>query len=536
VGGNDDGSRTSRDGRRAVALAAIGLFAIAVVGAAPRSPFQPLLTPGGQPHGPLTAIATWVGLDRIPGNPVLSVGVVVLAVAVLGFLSLLRATFHGRVGLGAVAGLVIGAHALLLGLPLLFSRDVYSYAYYGRIEGWYGGNPYVQTPLDFPGDPLWRFVGSIWVGTHAVYGPVWSALSGGLSTWLRARPASQVDAYRMLALLSSLATCVVIVWTVRRLWPQRTAFALAAFGANPVVVFHSVASGHNDVLVALSIAAAFAFVVSRREMPAVALLTLGALIKAPAALPLVLLLVWCIARRDREERWRVAATHVGLSVAITVAFAAPFFQWRDPTLGILELAGHSGWLSPSAVGSHVLDALTFHTLGWVVRVVAGAVLIVWIWRLSAAVWRRTTGTDVAGAPVMTSREQAATWGWALMLLMLLGPVLLPWYITWALPLAWVLPRTPRTTLIAVSSILGATLWSTEAMRYPGAFTLNVIVGNWIAVPVILALLIALIRDLSSRIQTGALFEDDIGLREPPPLAAEVEGEQPIAEPAGQGAG
>ena len=534
--GNDGWSRTSPDGWRALALAAFGLFAMAVVGAAPRSPYQPLLTPGDQPHGPLTAIATWLRLDRIPGNPVLFVGGIVLVIAVLGFLALLRATFRGQVGLGAVAALVIGAHALVLVLPLLFSRDVYSYAYYGRIEGVYGGNPYVQTPLDYPSDPLWKFVGSIWVSTRAVYGPAWSALSGGLSTWLRARPASQVDAYRMVALVASLATCVVIVWTVRRLWPQRTAFALAAFGANPVVVFHSVASGHNDLLLALSIAGAFALVVSRREMPAVALLTLGALIKATAGLPLVLLLVWCIARRPREERWRVALTHVGLAAAITAVFAAPFFQWRDPTLGILELAGHSGWLSPSAVGSHLVDILTFHTLGWVVRIVAGAVLVLWIWRLSAAVWRRTTGTDVADAPVMSSREQAATWGWALMLLMLLGPVLLPWYVTWALPLAWVLPKTARTTLLAVSSILGATLWSTEAMRYPGAFTLNVFVGNWIAVPVILALLIALIRDLGSRIETGALFEDEIGLREPPPVAAKVEGEEPIAEPAGQGAG
>ena len=534
--GNDDASRTSIDGWRALALAAVGLFAMAVVGAAPRSPYQPTLTPGGQPHGPLTALATLLRLDRIPGNPVLFVGIVVVVVAVLGFLALLRATFRGQVGLGAVAALVIGAHGLLLMLPLLYSADVYSYAYYGRIEGWYGGNPYVQTPLDYPDDPLWKFVGSIWVTTRAVYGPAWSALSGGLSTWLRARPASQVDAYRMVAIVASLATCVVIVWTVRRLWPQRTAFALAAFGANPVVIYHSVASGHNDVLVALTIAGAFAFVVSRREMPAVALLTLGMLVKATAGLPLVLLLVWCIARRPREERWRVALTHVGLAVAITVAFAAPFFQWQDPTLGMLELAGHSGWLSPSSVGSHLVDMLTFHTLGWVVRVIAGIVLVRWIWRLSVAVWRRTTGTDIAGAPVMSPREQAATWGWVLMLLMLLGPVLLPWYVTWALPLAWVLPKTARTTLLAVSSILGATLWATNAMRYPGAFTLNVFVGNWIAVPIILALLIALLRDLRSRIETGALFEDEIGIVEPPPVSVQVEDEQPVAEPAGQGAG
>jgi len=324
---------------------------------------------------------------------------------------------------------------------------------------------------------------------------------------------------------------------VRRLWPERTAFALVAFGANPVVVFHSVASGHNDLLVALTIAFAFALVVSHREMPAIAVLTIGMLIKATAGLPLVLLLVWCIARRRPEERRRAAITHVGLAVAITVAFSMPYLQSRDPTLGMLTLAGHQGWLAPAAVGSHLVDILTFHTLGWTVRVAAGVVLLIAIWRLAGAIWRRANGTDVAGAPVMSPREQAATWGWALMLLMLLGPVLLPWYVVWALPLAWVLPKAPRTALIATSALLGVTLWSTESMRYPGAFSLNVWVGDWLVVPVILGLLIWLLRDLRSRIENGLLFEDEIGLQEPPPASAgESADEQRVAEAAGQDAG
>ena len=160
----------------------------------------------------------------------------------------------------------------------------------------------------------------------------------------------------------------------------------------------------------------------------------------------------------------------------------------------------------------------------------------WSWRLSGAVWRRRTGTDVAGAPVMSARELAGSWGWVLMLLMLLGPVLMPWYVTWALPLAWVLPRAARWTLLAVSAILGVTLWSTEAMRYPGAFRLNVFVGNWIAVPIIVGLLIWLLRDLRSRIEGGRLFEDEVGLAEPAPLVQQSPREQRVAEAAGQGAG
>lgn len=525
--------RTTASGWRALALAAAGLFAMAVVGAAPGSPYQPLLTPGGRPHGPLTDLAVAIGLDKIPGDPILAMGAIVSALAVVAFLFLLREAFRGHVGVAPVVALVLAAHVLVLGLPLLFSRDVYSYAFYGRIAGVYGGNPYVQIPLDHPTDALWRYVGPMWVNTPAVYGPVWSSLSAWLSTWLRARPGAHVGAYRMIALGASLLTCGVIAWTVRRLWPERTAFALVAFGANPVVVFHSVASGHNDLLVALAIAFAFALVVNHHEMPAIAVLTVAALIKATAGLPLLLLLVWCIARRRPEERVRTAVTHIGLAAVITVVFAAPYFQWNDPTLGMLELAGHQGWLAPAAVGSHLVDMLTFHTLGWVVRVVAAVVLLVSIWRLCGAVWRRTTGTDVAGAPVMSPREQAATWGWALMLLMLLGPVLLPWYVVWALPLAWVLPKAPRTALIATSALLGSTLWSAEAMRYPGAFSLNVILGNWIVMPVILGFLIWLLRDLRSRIDFGLLFEDEAGLRQPPPtLLDEPADEERVAEPAG----
>jgi alpha-1,6-mannosyltransferase len=527
---------TTAKGWRSLAVATAGILAMTLVAAAPGSPYQPLLTPDGRPRGPITALAVRLGLSSIPGNPILAVGAVASAFAVIGFLLLLRAAYHGRVGTGPVAALVIGAHALLLGVPLLFSRDVYSYAFYGRIAGVYGGNPYVDIPLDHPSDALWKFVGPMWVNTPAVYGPAWSSLSSWLSTFLRARPQTHVEAYRMIALIASLATCAIIVWTVRRLWPERTAFALVAFGANPVVIFHAVASGHNDLLVALTIAGAFALVVSHRAMPAIALLTVGALIKATAGIPLILLLVWCIARRRPEDRWRVAISHVGLALVITALFSAPYAQLQDPTLGILALAGHQGWLAPAAVGSRLVDVVTFGTLGWTVRVIAGVMLAWAVWRLSVAIWRRTSGTDVAGAPVMSPREQAATWGWVLMLLMLLGPVLLPWYVVWALPLAWVLPKAPRTALIAVSALLGASLWSTEAMRYPGAFSLNVFVGNWIVVPVIVWLLVVLLRDLRSRIDDGLLFEDDVGLEEPaPPLADEAPGEERVPDTAGEGA-
>jgi hypothetical protein len=101
----------------------------------------------------------------------------------------------------------------------------------------------------------------------------------------------------------------------------------------------------------------------------------------------------------------------------------------------------------------------------------------------------------------------------------------------------VLPKAPRTALLAVSSLLGVTLWSAEALRYPGAFTLNVVIGDWIVVPIIVWLLIVLLRDLRSRIDRGLLFEDDLALEEPVTAPVQQpEAEQRIAAPAREGAG
>ncbi len=513
---------------RAPLFAGLSILFMAIVATTPGSPYEPLLTPRGQPGGVLRDVAVALHLDRLQGDPLLAIGVLAAVLATAAFLLLLREAFRGSVSVGAVAVVVVGAHALLLLVPLLFSRDVYSYAFYGRIAGIYGGNPYVQTPLDHSSDILWNFVGPQWVDTPAYYGPAWTSFSALLSRILP-RPIDAVEAYRFISIAASLSTCGVIVWVVRRLWPERTAFALAAFGANPVVLFHAAASGHNDLLVALAIVSAYALLVSKRESAAVAVLTLAALIKVTALLPLIMLLVWCVARRPPEERRVAFVSRVGLAAGIGLFFAVPYVQLRDPTLGMLGLAGQSGWFAPSRVVARAVDVVTFHSLGRVVRLGALGLLAWGGWSMARAVWRRASTVGLSG------QEQAAVWGWSLVLLLLLGPILLPWYVVWGLPLVWALPRVPRTALLAASSMLGVTLWSAEALRYPGAFNVNLLVGYLVVVPVLLVMLLLLVRDLHSRIEHGRLFEDEIWAPTPTMLADETEGEERVADAAGDGA-
>lgn len=475
-----------------VGASAVGILACATFAAAPDSPFQPVLPAGAEPSGPLTAVASAIGIDRLAGSWLIAAGVLSMGFAVAGFVVLLRAIQRGLVGLRGVVVLTVLANVLVVTmLPLLFSRDVYSYAFYGRIVAVHDGNPYVQTPVEFGDDDLWPLVGPKWVDTPAVYGPAFTTASSVVARVFET-PAAQVDAYRWLAGVATLATVAAIAAITRRLRPGREAFAVAAFGLNPAVLFLGVASGHNDLVVAFSVAAGVLLLVRERTLASVAVLAVGALVKATVVVPLLLVIVWVVTRSERERRARDLLTHAGLAVAIGLVCAIPYLQAEDPSLGMVELAGHEGWLAPSGLVTKIFGWLSFGTLGWLARIGFAAVLVIVFVRLARDVGRR----GAAGEPVTSV---AAAIAWSLLVLMLLGPVLLPWYAAWALPLVWLMPRPARVTTIAAGLALAMVQWTTEPLRYPDAFNVNLAIGHWIVTPTLLGLAIWCVVDLRRRV-------------------------------------
>ncbi|MGH2673765.1 MAG: glycosyltransferase 87 family protein [Actinomycetota bacterium] len=478
-----------RSPRLAVAAAVAGFLIEAVVAAVPGSPLQPVLAPGADPGGPFVWIAETIGLDRL-GAALPVVSVLAVAAGMAGFLLLLRAAWRGEVTMRLALGLSIAFHLAIVLLPLLISRDVYSYIAHGQIVSIYHANPYVDTPADFPSFLTRQLVGPKWVDTPSVYGPLFAHLSN-VVTRTSPRLDVLVDAFRLVAIAASLATTFVIGAVSRRIRPSRAVFAVAAFGLNPVVLFQSAASGHNDLLVALAVAAAAWCVIRDRTIWAVAILTCGALIKATAFLPLLLLVVWVVWWRPRSERLRAGATHAGVTFAIVAIVAAPFFQLRDPTLGMLELSSHEGWLAPSRFFRRVLDAVSGETLGVVARVIFALALVV------AVVWL-VRAVALAAASGRPSKELLGGWGLSLLALTLIGPVLLPWYLAWSLPLIWVLPRVPRVSLIVLSGVLALSQWTAEPLRFPEAYDINVLIGHYALTPVVIAVLVWLALDLWRR--------------------------------------
>ncbi len=106
--------------------------------------------------------------------------------------------------------LAVAFHVVVLLLPLLLSRDVFSYAFYGRILSRYGQNPYNSTPADFPASDISRFVWDGWRDTPSVYGPVFVWLAAAITAVFRGL-ADVIEAFRAIAVAASLGSLWFVV-------------------------------------------------------------------------------------------------------------------------------------------------------------------------------------------------------------------------------------------------------------------------------------------------------------------------------------
>jgi hypothetical protein len=490
--------------RRAVTASVASVAVVTLIAATPGSPYHPVL-PADDGHGPIGLLARLLWLDHIPHGFLIAIGFLAMIAAGISFLLVLRACERGVVSVRTVVTLTLAYFAAILVLPLLLSRDVFSYAYYGRILSNYGDNPYVATPANYPANDLWRFTWPAWRDTPSVYGPVFVWISAAITSMFRSIP-DTIFAFRALAVGASLGAVWFVGATVDRIDSRRTAYAVAFIGLNPVVLFHTAGGGHVDALVMLAIAAALYLVTTDRELPATAVLTLGALVKVSAAVPLVLLIAYVAARTPVTRRPRVLATHVGLALGISMAAALPFLQSANPTLGMVELVQHGSWIAPPALAERVLEGLGRLVAGDVggsvgvviARIGMFAALAGGLWLILKQVVRRAATAE-------STAFLGATWGWALLLMMLFSPTLFPWYFCWVLPVAWMLPRVPRRTLEIAFLALCTSQLTTENFTLPAWMHIDLPIGH----PLLVVLLVWFLRDLWLRLRHDVPLYADV---------------------------
>ena len=226
---------------------------------------------------------------------------VFLVVVVAAFSVVVFEAWSKRIRLAAV--LTTASCSLLIAVagPLLLSRDVYTYAAYGRIDALYGGNPYLKTLSAFPHDRFVAVTSVQWLPTHSHYGPLFTLVSAGLARAWAGSTDGTILAFKVLAGVSIAAAAGLVALTARKIRPERAALAAALVGLNPVIVVHTVGGGHVDALIAAPLAAACALVATRpparsaRAFAITILITLACLVKT-VILPVLLLWFAWLAR------------------------------------------------------------------------------------------------------------------------------------------------------------------------------------------------------------------------------------------------
>ena len=535
-------SRPALSADLAVAWSIAAVAAVAVLAGMDPSPFSPPLLPGDEPVAPLTGLAHGFGLGGLSSHGAAILGLLLMAFAVGGFLFGLWEAWRGRLSVRVVLGLGIAFQVVAVALPLLLSRDAYSYAMYGRIDAVHHANPYVVTPVHFPQDPVYPFVGPVWRDTTVVYGPAFTLLAGTLAR-LVASPVGLVWSFKIVAGLAGIGTLLLVAWAARRLAPGRAAFAVALFGWNPVVWAYAVGGGHNDMLVALCFAGALAVLVrgglfERRrerdpagrpvaELVAVGLLTLGALVKLGAGPALAVAVVWTVARRPRGRRAGLLAAEVAVVLVLVVAFAGLYWDTANPTLGLAELSKHREWISPGRLLMAMLGGIGERLWGAGGRTAVEAVIrgILAAATLLATALAATAVAHRAASARWSVAVAGAGWAWVLLVTLLASPLLFPWYMAWLLPVAWFLPKHGRAVVIGMSALLAASRAVAEPQRLPDLYPTILLIGHDVIGPLFLVALVwVLIR--VRRIGSGASALED------PALPVEAEPAPRQVAPAG----
>jgi len=343
--------------------------------------------------GSLTGASKWAWLYLV-----CAVGA--FAAYVVGVATLDR--FGGA--LRPVAALSVAIQLAPLGAPLLLSSDAWTYWDYGRIVAVHGGNPYVDTPSDYPRDPAYPYVGAAWRHSTSVYGPAFTLASEPVAL------ASGESADAAAWIFKSLAAVTVLAATAgATLLARRRAFACAFVGWNPLLALAFAGGGHNDAWMAALVLGALVAAASARRQWAGASWAAAVLVKW---IPLLFLPLRALEARADARPVR----HLGFAAAACVIVAVAWWQFGWHWLGAFGPLAHNANQETRFSIPHRLESAGVPR-GVALGVLAAAFAAGYVWLLWSA------------------RRGRARLALAACFALLVTPYLAAWYLVWAVPLA-----------------------------------------------------------------------------------------------------
>lgn len=332
--------------------------------------------------------------------------------------------------------------------PPLFSRDVYSYYAQGKLV-LKGVDPYTNGVDSIPGwfrdgvDPMWSQV-------PTPYGPVFLGISRAIAQ-LISDPFVAAIAFRLVAIVG----VALLAYYVPRLAFLNGIDAPKALWLgvmNPLILMNFVASSHNDSLMIGLIAAGMCLAMEGSMIVGIIAVTAGAMVKPIGLLALPFVgLIWAGTKSSRNQRL--------VSWAKTGAIAGACFIGASALVGVNLGWVHAlttpgtvrTWLSPStALGMASGNLLKWFGLGdhvdLTVNVFRALFEIAAIILIARLILKPEGRTALRGLVL------------AFVTVVVLGPVIQPWYLMWALPLAAAAGLTAKELRAILLLIAGFTLY------------------------------------------------------------------------------
>lgn len=398
----------------------------------------------------------------------------------------------------------------------LFTQDIYSYLAQGAVVD-RGMDPYAAGPVELLGteDPLARSVPLIWADSPSPYGPTAMVVAWAIAAVTDDAVLPSVFLHRAV----SVASLYVVAWALVRL-AQRCGvspqFALWLGVLNPLTLLHLVGGVHNEALL-------LAFLLSGMELclvalhgkpipgtpddpveprsPAlsrngwllfaagVALIAMAGMVKVTGFVALGFVGM-ALARRFGFTTMAVAR-----AAAVTAATAAA-------TIVAFCLASGLGfgWITSQGGAATVRSWMSLPTLLGISSGFAGRVL--GIGDVSEAALSLTRGLGILLAAAWLLRMLWATfrgrihplggYGLAMFAMVLLFPVVHPWYLLWALvPLSgWADRSQFRVAVVAYSAIFSLTVLP-RGLGLPPGTVLQIYLGSIAAFVASMAIILAI---------------------------------------------
>jgi Glycosyltransferase family 87 len=312
-----------------------------------------------------------------------------------------------------VAALALGVQLVPLAAPLLLSTDAWTYWNYGRIAGVHDGNPYRDTPSDFPDDVSYQWTGEQWRDRTSIYAPGFTLASEPVAA---AADTSEDAAAWLYKVLAGLAAAAMVLLASRV-----GSFATAFVGLNPVLAVHLAGGGHNDAWVGALVA--LALVAGATQTAGVAW-ALGAAVKW---VPLVLLPLRAL--EARRIGW------LGFATAALIVAVLATWQYDLSWLSAFGPLAENAEETTSFALPHRLSQLGVPE-GLAIAAFAAAFVAAYAW-LARAAWRGRARVALAAG-----------------LLLVCTPYVTPWYLAWVVPLAAIEDdRAARVLALALTAYL-----------------------------------------------------------------------------------